>query len=92
MTQFFAHILPRKKADIGKVSVRETHERITCVQISGTDLHDLLVHFVCERSGLEKKDIMKMDLSPGVYARGSLDQTLTVHFRQNLTEAKEPSK
>lgn len=84
MAQFFAHILPRPKKDIGEVTVRETHERVTCVQISGTDLHDLLVHFVCERSGLSKSQIIKMDLSKGVYAQSSLDQTLTVHFREDL--------
>lgn len=84
MAQFFAHILPRKKEDIGSVTATEKHERNTVVQISGTDLHDLLVHFVCERSGLEKKDIVSMELRPTVYARGSLDQLLTVRFQQKL--------
>jgi hypothetical protein len=88
MAQFFAHILPKPKAAIGEVIVRETHERTTCVQIGGSDLHDLLVHFVCERSGLEKKDIVSIELSRDVYGRTSLDQTLTAHFKVSLSQEK----
>lgn len=84
MAQFFAHILPRKKSEIGKISSSETHERTTCLQIIGTDLHDLLVHFACERTGLEKKDIEYIALERDVYAKNSLDQSLIVRFNQKL--------
>lgn len=84
MAQFFAHLFHKPKSEIGEVTVRETHERITCVQVSGQDLNDLLTHFVCEKSGLRKDQIVKIDLSPNVYAQGSLDQTLTAHFREVL--------
>lgn len=84
MAQLFAHIKAKAKAAIGNVKRYETKERITVVDIPECELLDLLSHFACEKSGLDKSKMISIELHRSLYGDTDINHSLIAKFKEEI--------
>jgi hypothetical protein len=84
MAQLFSHILPKRREDIGEVRVTSVSEETTLVTISSDELLDLLVHFACDKTGLEKKDMTSIRLHQSLYGNTDINHSMIASFTKQI--------